>query len=225
MRFGGLQKTSLIDFPGRISSVLFTVGCNLRCPFCYNGRLIIEPKPPFLSEEDALKILESRREYVDAVVITGGEPTLNEDLPAFVRRLKENGFSVKLDANGFFPQILERCLPHLNYVAMDVKTSVEKYRLLGAKETKSFLRSIRLLKEGRVEYEFRNTAVPGLVSEEDITKMGEVVRGARRFAFQQFLPGNTLDEKFSNLKPYPPEVLTRFADIMKSYVDEVTLRT
>ena len=224
MRFGGFQKTSLIDFPGRISSILFTVGCNLRCPFCYNGRLIIEPKPPFLSEEDALKILESRRKYVDAVVITGGEPTLNEDLPAFVRRLKEKGLWVKLDANGFFPQVLERCFSHVDYVAMDVKTSVEKYRLLGAEETKGFLRSIRLLKEGRVEYEFRNTVVPGLVDEEDVAKMGEVVRGARRFIFQQFLPGNTLDEKFSDLKPYPPEVLTRFADIMKSYVSEVTLR-
>ena len=224
MRFGGFQKTSVIDFPGRISSILFTIGCNLRCPFCYNGRLIIEPKPPFLSEEDALKVLESRRKYVDAVVITGGEPTLNEDLPAFVRRLKEKGFSVKLDANGFFPQVLGRCLSHVDYVAMDVKTSVEKYRLLGAEETKGFLRSIKLVKEGRVEYEFRNTAVPGLVNEDDVAKMGEVVRGARRFAFQQFLPGNTLDEKFRNLKPYPPEVLTRFADIMKSYVDEVTLR-
>ncbi|MDH5795269.1 MAG: radical SAM protein, partial [Candidatus Bathyarchaeota archaeon] len=100
MKFGGFQKTSLIDFPGRISSILFTVGCNLRCPFCYNGRLIIEPKPPFLSEEDALRVLESRKKYVDAVVITGGEPALNEDLSFFVRRLKEKGFSVKLDTNG-----------------------------------------------------------------------------------------------------------------------------
>jgi len=224
MKFGGFQKTSLIDFPARISSILFTVGCNLRCPFCYNRRLIIEPKPPFLSEEDALKILESRRKYVDAVVITGGEPTLNEDLLAFVRRLKEKGFSVKLDSNGFFPQVLERCLPHVDYVAMDVKTSVDKYRLLGAKETKGFLRSIGLLKEGRVEYEFRNTAVPGLVDEDDVPKMGQIVRGARLFVFQQFLPGSTLDEKFNDVKPYPPEVITGFADVMKSYVDEVTLR-
>ncbi len=224
MKFGGFQKTSLIDFPGRISSILFTVGCNLRCPFCYNRRLIIEPKPPFLSEEDALKILESRRKYVDAVVITGGEPTLNEDLPVFVRRLKEKGFSVKLDSNGFFPQVLERCLPDVDYVAMDVKTSLDKYRLLGAKETKGFLRSIGLLKEGRVEYEFRNTAVPGLVDEDDVVKIGEMVRGARRFVFQQFLPGSTLDEKFNNVKPYPPEVITGYAGIMKSYVEEVTLR-
>jgi pyruvate formate lyase activating enzyme len=224
MKFGGFQKTSLIDFPGRISSILFTTGCNLRCPFCYNRRLIVDPKPPFLSEEDALKILESRRRYVDAVVITGGEPTLNKDLPAFVRRLEEKGFSVKLDSNGFFPQVLERCLPHLDYVAMDVKTSLEKYKMLGAKETSGLLRSIGLLKEKKVDYEFRNTTVPGVVDEEDIPKMGRMVKGGRLFVFQQFRPENTLDETFSDLKPYPPDVIARFADVMKSYVDEVQLR-
>ena len=224
MRFGGFQKTSLIDFPGRISSILFTVGCNLRCPFCYNGRLIIEPKPPFLSEEDASGILEARRKYVDAVVITGGEPTLNEDLPVFVERLKENGFSVKLDANGFYPQVLEKCLPHLDYVAVDVKTSLEKYRMLGAENTEGFLKSIRLLMESRADYEFRNTTVPGVVDEEDVPKMGGLVRGARRFVFQQFLPGETLDKRFNDVKPYPTDVIVRFADIMKNYVSEVQLR-
>ena len=224
MKFGGFQKTSLIDFPGRISSILFTVGCNLRCPFCYNGRLIIEPKPPFLSEEDALRILESRKKYVDAVVITGGEPALNEDLPLFVRKLKEKGFSVKLDTNGFFPPILEACLPHVDYVAMDVKTSMEKYYMLGAVDTKGFLESIRLLKEGRVDYEFRNTTVRGMVEEEDIPKMGETVKGARRFVFQGFLPGETLDERFKDVEPYTREVMMHFAGIMRDYVKEVELR-
>jgi len=224
MKFGGFQKTSLIDFPGKISSILFTIGCNLRCPFCYNGRLIIKPKPPFLSEEEALKILELRKKYVDAVVITGGEPTLNKELPAFVRRLKEKGFSVKLDTNGFFPDILERCLPHLDYVAMDVKTSLEKYKLLGAEDTDSFLQSIRLLKGGKVDYEFRNTVVPNIVNEDDIPKMGEIVKDAKRFVFQQFVPGEALDERFNDVKPYPPKVITRFAEVMKKYVSEVTLR-
>ncbi|MCW4020096.1 MAG: anaerobic ribonucleoside-triphosphate reductase activating protein [Candidatus Bathyarchaeota archaeon] len=224
MKFGGFQKTSLIDFPDRISSILFTVGCNLRCPFCYNRRLIMEPKPPFLSEEGALKILESRRKYVDAVVITGGEPTLNEELPAFVRRLKEKGFSVKLDTNGFFPQTLERCLPHVDYVAMDMKTCLEKYKMLGAKNTDSFLKSIELLKKGSVDYEFRNTVVPGVVNEEDVPKMGETVNGARCFVFQQFVPGETLDNRFNDVKPYPPRVIEGFAEIMKKYVTAVVLR-
>jgi len=224
MKFGGFQKTSLIDFPGRISSILFTTGCNLRCPFCYNRRLIIRPKPPFLSAEDAFEILESRRRYVSSVVITGGEPTLNKDLDAFVIRLKERGFSVKLDTNGFFPQMLGKCLPYLAYVAMDVKTSLGKYGLMGAKGTRGFQRSIELLKDERVDYEFRNTTVPGLVSKEDIPEMGELVEGARRFVFQQFIPGETLDKRFNNVNPYPPEVIKSFAEVMRSYVGEVVLR-
>ena len=224
MKFGGFQKTSLIDFPNKISSILFTVGCNLRCPFCYNGRLIINPKPPFLSEEDAIKILRSRMKYVDAVVITGGEPTLNSDLPTFIRQLKDEGFSVKLDTNGFFPDILEKCLPSLDYVAMDFKTSLEKYKLLGASDTRNLLLSLELLKKGSVDYELRNTTVPTIVMEEDIPKMGETVKGARRFAFQQFVPGEALDETFNSLKPYPPEVISSFAKIMRNYVNEVILR-
>ncbi|KYH40893.1 MAG: response regulator SirA [Candidatus Bathyarchaeota archaeon B63] len=224
MKFGGIQKTSLIDFPDRIASILFTVGCNLRCPYCYNGRLILNPKPPFLSEDEALRILEGRRRYVDAVVITGGEPAMNEDLPLFVRRLKERGFHVKLDTNGFYPKVLSKCMPYLDYVAMDVKTSLEKYRLLGANETRGLLRSVEMIKEGGVDYEFRNTAVPGIVDEEDIPRIGEIVEGARRFVFQQFRPGETLDAAFNKVKPYSEEVILRFSRIMEKYVSEVSLR-
>jgi pyruvate formate lyase activating enzyme len=224
MKLGGLQKTSLIDFPDRIASILFTVGCNLRCPYCYNGRLILNPKPPFLSEDEALKILLSRKRYVDAVVITGGEPAMNEDLPLFVMRLKESGFQVKLDTNGFYPEVLRKCLPHLDYVAIDVKTSPEKYGLLGADDTGNFLRSIEMIKEGGVEYEFRNTVVPGIVDEEDIPRIGKIVEGARRFAFQQFRPGETLDRAFNNVKPYPNETIVKFSKIMEKYVSEVLLR-
>jgi pyruvate formate lyase activating enzyme len=224
MKFGGFQKTSLIDFPGKISSILFTVGCNLRCPFCYNGRLIIDPKPPFLSEKDAFEILKSRKKYVDAVVITGGEPALNKDLPAFVQQLKDEGFSVKLDTNGFFPRMLEKCLLNLDYVAMDFKTSLEKYRLMGANETRSLLSSLEMLKQGSVDYELRNTTVPTIVTEADIPKMGETVEGAKRFVFQQFVPGETLDKTLNSLKPYPPEVISSFAETMRKYVHEVVLR-
>jgi pyruvate formate lyase activating enzyme len=224
MKFGGLQKTSLIDFPDRISSILFTVGCNLRCPFCHNGRLIINPKPPFLSEEDAVKLLESRRKYVDAVVITGGEPAMNRDLPDFIRRLRGKGFSVKLDTNGFYPDVLARCLPILDYVAMDFKTSLEKYKLLGAHGTKKLMESLELLKKGTVDYELRNTTVPKIVTEEDIPKMGMTINGAKRFVFQQFVPGETLDKSFNNVKPYSPTVIRGFAEAMKDYVEEVILR-
>ena len=126
MKFSGLQKISLIDYPNKVASVLFTPGCNLRCPFCHNWRIAVDPKPPFLQEAVALEILESRKKYVDAVVVTGGEPTMHKELPRFLAKLKERGFQVKLDTNGFYPEVLEECLPYVDYVALVAKTSLEK---------------------------------------------------------------------------------------------------
>lgn len=128
MRFGGIQKTSLIDYPDKIATVLFTSGCNLRCPYCHNWRLILNPTGPYLSAEDALKTLEERKRFIDAVVITGGEPTINADLPDFICTLKENSYLVKLDSNGLLPDMLEKCVPHLDYIAVDVKTSPNSTR-------------------------------------------------------------------------------------------------
>lgn len=224
MKFSGLQKTSMIDFPNKIASVLFAPGCNLRCPFCHNWRIVLDPKPPFLQEEAALKILENRRKYVDAVVVTGGEPTIHKELPKFLKRLKEKGFAVKLDTNGFHPQVLEECLPHVDYVALDVKTSLEKYPKLGAKDTIPFVRTIEMLKTGKVDYEFRVTVVPGFVDAEDISKIGELVKGAKTFAFQQFIPEDTLDKSFANIRPYPPETIKKYAETIRKYVENVTLR-
>lgn len=224
MKFSGVKKTSLIDFPDRIATVLFTPGCNLRCPFCHNWRIVLDPKPPFLNEKKVINIVESRKKYVDAVVVTGGEPTMHRELPRFLQKLKEKGFAVKLDTNGFFPQVLKECLPHLEYVALDVKTSLEKYGRLGAKGTNGFLSSVEILKNGTVEYEFRATVVPGFVDEKDIRKMGEIVKGGRRFAFQQFIPDDTLDKTFNMVKPYAAEVVTHFADVMRQHVDKVVLR-
>jgi len=224
MIFSGLQKTSLIDFPGRISSILFTPGCNLRCPYCQNWRIVVDPQPPFLSERQVLEILESRRRFIDAVVITGGEPLIHKDLPAFIRKLKDRGFAVKLDTNGFFPKMLEQCLDHVDYVAVDVKTSLEKYPMLGAKETSGLRKTINMLREDVVDYEFRNTVVPIIVEREDVPKMGELVEGAKRFAFQQFIPENALEEKFRKIKPYDRKIIEEFSEIMKKYVKEVILR-
>ena len=142
MKFSGLQKISLVDYPDKISSVLFTPGCNLRCPFCHNWRIAVDPQPPFLQETAAIEILESRKKYVDAVVITGGEPCMHKELHKFLAKLKDRGFMVKLDTNGFFPDVLEECLASVDFVAMDVKTCKEKYSLLGAKDTAGMIRTI-----------------------------------------------------------------------------------
>jgi len=224
MKFSGLQKTSLLDFPDRIASVLFTPGCNLRCPYCHNWKIATDPQPPFLQEGAALNILLSRKRYVDAVVITGGEPCMHKELPRFIAKLKENGFAVKLDTNGFFPDTLKECLGLVDYVALDLKTAPEKYSLLGASETVDFLRSIALLKEGKVPYEFRTTVVPEIVTAEDIPVMGELARGARTFVLQQFVPDDTLDKRFQTVEPYSPEEVKGFAEMLKQYVERVSLR-
>ncbi len=224
MKFSGIQKTSLIDYPEKIAFVLFTPGCNLRCPYCYNWRIVVNPKPPFLNEETALQILDERKKYADAVVVTGGEPTIHKELPRFLKKLKERGFAVKLDTNGLNPTVLEQCLPYLDYVALDVKTSLEKYHLLGAVDGAALLKTIEMLRSGKVEYEFRTTVVPKIVEEADIIRMGETVKGAKNYALQQFIPGDTLNEEYMNLKPYSPDVIAGFAETLRKYAEKVIVR-
>jgi len=224
VKFSGLQKTSLLDYPDRVASVLFTPGCNLRCPYCHNYKIAVDPQPPFLQEGAALQILENRKKYVDAVVITGGEPCMHKELHKFLSKLKEHGFTVKLDTNGCYPNVLEECLPTVDYVAMDVKTSPEKYKLLGATDTASVMRSIELLKTGKVPYEFRTTVCPEIVTEKDIAAIGEMVKGTKTLALQQFIPNDTLDKRFKTIKPYSPEKLQEFAEILKKSADTVLLR-
>lgn len=185
---------------------------------------MLDPKPPFLNEKTVMQILEKRKKYVDAVAVTGGEPTMHKEIPKFLKKFKEKGFAVKLDTNGFFPRVLKKCLSHVDYVALDVKTSLEKYRRLGAKDTADFLRTVEILKNGKVEYEFRATVVPGFVDEEYIPKMGEIVKGGKRFAFQQFISGDTLDKAFNSVNPCSPRVIGEFASVMKRYVANVTVR-
>ena len=224
MKFSGLQKVSLIDYPNKVASVLFTPGCNLRCGFCHNWRIAIDPKPPFLQGALALRILESRKKYVDAVVVTGGEPCMHKELPKFLEKLNKQGFKVKLDTNGCYPEVLEQCLAHVNYVALDLKTSLGKYKLLGAKDTNGLLRTVEMLKMGKVEYEFRTTVVPELVTAEDMKQICELVKGAKTYAFQQFVPQNTLDKRFEGLRPYGAKVINEFAGTMKNFTENVVLR-
>jgi pyruvate formate lyase activating enzyme len=224
MKFAGLQKTSLVDFPNRVASVLFTPGCNLRCPYCHNWRIVLDSKPPFLNEKTALSMLEARKKYVDAVVVTGGEPTMHKELPGFLAKLKERGFQVKLDTNGFYPEVLEECIGNADYVAMDVKTSLEKYAVVGARDTAGLMRAVAIVKTGKVPYEFRTTMVPELVAPEDVTCIGEVVKGAATYALQQFVPQDTLDKRFQSITPYAHGILNGFAETMKKYVENVVLR-
>jgi len=224
LRFAGLQKTSLIDYPDRVASVLFTSGCNLRCPYCHNGELVHSYTGPFIEEDEVLQTLIERKRYVDSVVVTGGEPTIHYELPGFLARLKENGFNVKLDTNGFNPKVLRACLPYVDYIAMDVKTSPELYRGLGGEDVSPLVDSIGEIMESGVDYEFRCTTVPGFVEIETIKEIGKLVKGAKCFVFQQYRPEKTLDPSYNAIKPYPDEYIKELEKIMQDYVEEIILK-
>lgn len=216
MIIGGLQKTSLLDFPEKIAAIVFTVGCNFRCGYCHNPELINgEAKI-----EEVFEFLKTRQGKLDGVVITGGEPCLQKDLPEFIKQVKELGFAVKLDTNGSFPEMLEKVLPDLDYVAMDIKAPLEKYSQIVNVDvdTSKILKSIEVLKNGGVDYEFRTTVVKSQLSFEDFEKIGQLIQGAPRYYLQRFEASKILDKSLENEKTYSTEEFKRIIDMLKSYV-------
>ena len=216
MIIGGLQKTSLLDFPEKIAAIVFTMGCNFRCGYCHNPELINgEAKI-----EEVFEFLKTRQGKLDGVVITGGEPCLQKDLPEFIKQVKELGFAVKLDTNGSFPEMLEKVLPDLDYVAMDIKAPLEKYSQIVNVDvdTSKILKSIEILKNGGVDYEFRTTVVKSQLSFEDFEKIGQLIQGAPRYYLQRFEASKILDKSLENEKTYSTEEFERIIDMLKSYV-------
>lgn len=216
MIIGGLQKTSLLDFPEKIAAIVFTMGCNFRCGYCHNPELINgEAKI-----EEVFEFLKTRQGKLDGVVITGGEPCLQKDLPEFIKQVKELGFAVKLDTNGSFPEMLEKVLPDLDYVAMDIKAPLEKYSQIVNVDvdTSKILKSIEVLKNGGVDYELRTTVVKSQLSFEDFEKIGQLIQGAPRYYLQRFEASKILDKSLENEKTYSTEEFERIIDILKSYV-------
>lgn len=229
MTIKGFQGTSLLDYPGRISSLVFFSGCNLSCPYCHNPDLIVDrPELPELTGEEVLAELRSRRSFIDGVVVTGGEPTLHEGLADFVRELKGLGLLVKLDTNGLRPRVLDRLLAEdlLDFIALDLKTSPERYGELhkGPVGLANLEESIRLVLEKAPAFELRTTCVPGLVGERDIHRLGSLLQGAPGWVLQQFVPAHAWQEDCRGLVPYTVEELRGLADIARGYVGEVQLR-
>ncbi len=191
MKLGGLQKMTLLDFPGRVACTVFTVGCNFRCPFCHNSSLVVQPAVPELSQEDFFAFLSKRRGLLDGVAITGGEPLLHPDMPALLEDIRAMGFAVKLDTNGAFPdrlgEILDRGLA--DYVAMDIKNSREKYELTAGVSgiLPQVEQSLALLKAGATPYELRTTLVDELHEPEDFAAIGRWIAGTKRYFIQGFV--------------------------------------
>jgi pyruvate formate lyase activating enzyme len=202
MQIGGLQKTSMIDFPGRISCVIFLSGCNFDCPFCHNPELVREPPGRVCphTPESILGFLADRRNFLDGVVISGGEPTLQSDLAALCRKIKAMGFSVKLDTNGSRPRVVQALLEEnlIDYVAMDLKTDPTHYPAFfrNGVRLEALLASIRLIMESGVDYEFRTTCVKPWVTPETVRGICGLIHGARRYILQRFRPEGVLQPEY-----------------------------
>ena len=192
MKIAGIQKLTLLDFPGLMAATIFTNGCNFMCPFCHNSALVIDSSlNELIDEKEIFEFLESRKGKLDGICISGGEPLLQNDIIDFIKKVKTMGYKVKLDTNGYlFPKLKEIIdLNIIDYVAMDVKNSIKKYPLTcGMNElfTDNILKSIAYLKENHVDYEFRTTIVKELHDFDDIKEIGELLKGAKRYYLQQF---------------------------------------
>ena len=225
----GFLGTSMIDFPSRISSVVFTGGCNFRCPFCHNPELVINlNKTNDIRYEELLILLKKRKSFIDGVSITGGEPLLHTDLIKLLRDIKSLGLKVKIDTNGSFPDLLGILIEEnlLDYIAMDIKTSFEKYEIaIGMKINLDLIKkSIDMIMKSEIDYEFRTTIVPGIVVEEDIYYISKHIENSRLYALQEFRAKKTLNPEFENLIPYEKEKLYYFKEIAKKYVKRVVIR-
>ena len=235
MTFKGWQKTSLIEYPGQVATVLFVGGCGFRCPFCYNAALVLAPEAiPDLDAEVVLSYLAANRRLYQAVVVSGGEPTLACGLPDFLERVGRLSLLRGLATNGSRPEVLGELLERalVEYVAMDVKAPLnwEAYRAAagleeGAREILDRVReSIALLLQATVQVEFRCTAVPGLHSAPDLLELAAQLRGARRLALQSFRPGPTLSPALASAEPYPAETLRAVAEQVRDWFTCVEVR-
>ncbi len=210
----GFLETSFIEWPGRICAVLFLPHCNFRCPYCHNHPLIFYPEEfVSIALEDVLGRLQSFEGWIDGVCITGGEPTLHPDLSNLIHQLKARGFPVKLDTNGSNPDIIERLLEErtIDVISMDVKAPLDPFsyrKAVGSPvDFHRILRSIEIIKRGKVEYQFRMTVVPTLHGMEEIQTLAKQLRVGPRFILQNFNPENPLDESLRRIHPYDPAFL------------------
>ena len=229
MQIRGWVRTSLIDYPGKIATVLFTSGCNFRCPYCQNSELVLHPDSlPEIDPAEIFKLLTRRRGLIDGVVITGGEPTLQKGLDDFMRKLKELGLVIKLDTNGYRPQVIRDLLERglLDYVAMDIKASAAKYPLAAGVpvEGQRIEESVRLILSSGIDHEFRTTVVPGIVAPEDVEEMARLIAGAEKYILQQFRPQETLEPRFREVTPYPAQTLLKMAQAAERWMGEVEVR-
>ncbi|MGM0629393.1 MAG: anaerobic ribonucleoside-triphosphate reductase activating protein [Patescibacteria group bacterium] len=229
MIVGGFQKFSLIDYPDRMSAVIFTRGCNFRCKYCHNPELVIPEKfTQDIPLSEIYSFLESRQNKIEAVVITGGEPTEHSGIDKFMANIKDMGFLTKLDTNGTRPLVIESLFKKgvVDYIAMDIKAPLHNYPVITCRPVvvEDIKKSIELIINSGTEHEFRTTVIRDLISEKDLQDIAKEIKGARKYYLQRFVPSKTVDPKVSELSLYEEGELQKIAKELKGYFEECDVR-
>ena len=237
MQIGGLKKISFSDYPGKISCVVFILGCNFRCPWCYTAEYVLPElikKQPRIPEEKFFDYLREKKSLLEAVCLSGGEPTIHPELPKFVEKIKKFNFLVKLETNGSNPEMLKELIEKklIDYVSLDIKAPKEKYskliglfkdglegRFLEGEILKRIEKSIQILKEGKIDYEFKTTLVPGFLGKEEIIEIVRWIGPAKKYCLQNFWPEKTIDPRFRKMKPFPLEYLAEIKRIISPFFE------
>ena len=227
MKIHGLQKMTLLDFPGRVACTVFFGGCDMRCPFCHNAELLDGTAPAVMDDEELLAFLKKRQGLLDGVAFTGGEPLLQKDLPKLTAKIRELGYPVKLDTNGTHPDRLERMIEEglVQYVAMDIKNSPERYAEtagLPEMDLTPVRESVSLLMNGETDYEFRTTVVAELHDDRSFEQIGQWIRGAKHYYLQKFTDRDTVP--FEGLHAPTDEQMRKWAEMLRVDIPSVELR-
>jgi pyruvate formate lyase activating enzyme len=228
MIFGGFEKCTLVDYPGKVACMVYTIGCNFRCSYCHNPELVDETVETRFDEKEILSFLDARKGFLDGIVITGGEPSMHAEIPLFIEKVKEKGYLVKLDTNGTNPKMLKELTDAklVDYVAMDIKSPLRKYSQTVARpaDINAIRESIQTLLASSVEYEFRTTVVKPLLPFEDFAEMGEDIRGAKRYFLQKFVPTKILNPQFKRRASYSDAEFEEIKNIISPYVEYCGIR-
>ena len=224
---GGIQKTTLTDFPQKIAAIVFTQGCNFRCGYCHNPELLEFNKTNFEVRE-FLEFLKTGQGKLDGVVITGGEPTLQNGLYDFIKNIKDLNFEVKLDTNGTNPKILEKLINDnmLDYIAMDIKAPLKKYPEITGVDVniKDIQKSIKIIMNSGIDYEFRTTVVKSMLTIDDIIDIGKMLKGAKRYYLQKFVSTKIYNTDLNNAETYTNEEFTNICEDLKNFIQQVNYR-
>ena len=226
MFFAGFQKLTLLDYPGKVACILFTNGCNFRCPFCHNASLVRAQDGADISDDEVLEFLKKRQGILEGVCISGGEPLIHNELKDFIREVKKLGYPVKLDTNGSFPKKLRELIGEglVDYVAMDIKNSFEKYNETTgiSADIDSIKESIEILINGNIDYEFRTTLVSGFHTTQDMQRIGEMIKGTKKYYLQNFVDSG--DILCPGLAPLGEEEMELMRKTAEKYVSVTQIR-